>query len=161
MNFIRQISSQSEYRVFWKSSPNIKNGHMMTKLTGRPVIHYWLTNVGTEAGGDWTGWRNSEVKTASAYSSTTSWNSAATSARASESSSSARLRGQGGGRTLDGVNEDIFLKTTKPCWKKLLLICVSSGSWINIMQPSLPPSRKSGSSIWQKHFASQQMITMW
>lgn len=33
---------------------------------------YWLTKVTAEGGGDCTGWRNSEVKTASAYSSTTS-----------------------------------------------------------------------------------------
>lgn len=46
----------------------------------------------TDVVGDWTGWRNSEVKTASAYSSQTSWNSAATSASASAISSSARLR---------------------------------------------------------------------
>lgn len=45
----------------------------------------------TEEGGDLSGDRNSEVKTASAYSPTMLSNSAATSARASDSNSSAKL----------------------------------------------------------------------
>lgn len=51
------------------------------------VKSYWPT----EAGGDLAGDRNSEVKTASAYSPIMPSNSSATSARASDSSSSARL----------------------------------------------------------------------
>lgn len=57
-------------------------------LQEHEMLHsYWLT----EAGGDLTGDRNSEVKTASAYSPIMLSNSAATSARASDSNSSARL----------------------------------------------------------------------
>lgn len=52
------------------------------------MLNFYLL---TEAGGDVTGDRNSEVKTASAYSPIMLSKSAATSARASDSNSSAKL----------------------------------------------------------------------
>lgn len=58
----------------------------------KAVTVYLLVEPGAEAGGDWISCKNSEVKMASAYSSTTSWNSAAMSVRASDRNSSARLR---------------------------------------------------------------------
>lgn len=78
---------------------------------------YWLT----EAGGDLTGDRNSEVKTASAYSPIMLSNSAETSARASESNSSAKL--------WDNTHEininNILVMTHKPVFRDLFIISLT------------------------------------
>lgn len=82
------------------------------------VKSYWLT----EAGGDLAGDRNSEVKTASAYSPIMLSNSSATSARASDSNSSARLWGN---------NQEINVK--RALWR----VFVSALFWLMMHKPVL------------------------